>query len=252
MAIRHDHLACCEPTAKGGSCDDPLFVTVCTPVEDAEQVEISDLVLGCAVDGAGVAIGVVVLSKVVDEVTGIETQVRSMYPYGGGAAVTPYVGPFQMCGKPEITTVVGCYQGATPVSIHYIHVTGGSAPSVIVTDTFGVIIAAATAANTTVGLCAIVPVETKHLIYLEKNGGVITMADIMGATGANRVLSVTVKQMSGQGQITADAGGGVPFDAGETWSWSVVSDQNIDTLSASILTLDAGSGEQRITAIYVP
>jgi hypothetical protein len=93
-------------------------------------------------------------------------------------------------------------------------------------------------------------IESKQLIYLERNGGVVTMADIVAATGSPKIMSVTVKQISGRGSITGDSGSGVPMDAGETWSWSAVSDENSDHLSTSTLSMAAGTGEQRITAIY--
>jgi hypothetical protein len=84
---------------------------------------------------------------------------------------------------------------------------------------------------------------------MQRNGGTVTMGDIIAATGATHVLSVTVKQISGVGEIQADSGSGVPMDTGETWSWSAVSDQNVDHLSASALTMIA-NGEQRITSTY--
>jgi hypothetical protein len=214
------------------------------------QVELSDLILGCALDAEGQAIGSVVLSKVYNEETGVIAQVRVMYPYGGGTPVSPYVGAFGNCGDAEVTSVIGCYNGDTPVTIHYIHGNPGLEPSVIVTDTFGQLIMAASPADTFVGVCQIVPVETKHLIYLERNGGIVTMGDIVATTGAAKVMSVTVKQIAGRGTIAGDSGSGVPMDAGETWSWSAVSDQNSDYLSASALSMDAGGGEQRITATY--
>lgn len=93
-------------------------------------------------------------------------------------------------------------------------------------------------------------IERRFQTYLERNGGVVTMADIVAATGAAQVHSVTVKQISGTGTVTGDSGSGVPMSAGETWSWSVVSQDNLDTLSASNIVMDAGGFEQRITATY--
>jgi hypothetical protein len=99
------------------------------------------------------------------------------------------------------------------------------------------------------GVCESIT-EKPHLIYLERNGGTVDMSNIMAATGALRILSITVKQISGRGEITADSGSGVPMDAGETWSWSAVSDKNADHLSSSALTMVA-NGEQRITCTYI-
>lgn len=93
-------------------------------------------------------------------------------------------------------------------------------------------------------------IERRFQTYLERNGGTVTMADIVAASGAAQVHSVTVKQISGTGTVTGDSGSGVPMSAGETWSWSVVSQDNLDTLSSSNIVMDAGGGEQRITATY--
>lgn len=91
------------------------------------------------------------------------------------------------------------------------------------------------------------------LIYLQQNTGTLTMADILTATGASRVLSVTIKQIAGTGAVNADTGGGVVMSTGETWSWSTLSDDiTMDTLSSSALTFTAGAGgTQRVTATYL-
>lgn len=248
MVMRSEETPCCpQPVEVVSSCAAPLFVEICNP-EPGAQVELSDLALGCALDGAGNAIGVVVLSKVFDEDLGVETQVRVMYPYGGGAPVSPYTGAFGSCADAEVTSVVGCADGAVPVVIHYIHATPGAAPAVLVTDAGGVVVAYTTLSA---GQCAIPRPETPHFIYLERNGGVVAMADILAVSGARQVLSVTVKQISGRGSINGDAGSGVPMDAGETWSWSVQTDDHMEFLSLSALQMDAGGGEQRITATYI-
>lgn len=215
-----------------------------------QQVELSDLALGCALDPSGQAIGSVVLSKVYNEETGVMTQVRVMYPYAGGAPVSPYTGAFGNCGDAEVTSLEACYNGQ-PVAIHFIHGNPGLEPSVLVTDAMGDTVVGADASNTLIGCCPIVPVENKHLVFMWRNGGVLDIPQIMSLSGARHVLSVTVKQISGRGTIQGDSGSGVPMDAGETWSWSAVSDQNVDFLSASALSMDAGGGEQRITATYI-
>lgn len=104
-------------------------------------------------------------------------------------------------------------------------------------------------AAATMGVCS---AARRIGIYLERNGGVVTAADIVAATGTTQLQSITVKQMSGRGNITADAGSGVPLDAGEVWSWSALSGADFqDTFSDSTLSMDAAGGEQRITATYV-
>jgi hypothetical protein len=144
--------------------------------------------------------------------------------------------------------VTGCFNG-TPVLIHVTD-DGLGAPATRIIDVAGNIVAGADATNTTPGVCPAVPVLREVLVYMERNGGTVTVADIVANTGAIAIHSITVKQISGRGSVAADSGSGVPLDAGETWSWSAVSPDNTDTLNASVLTLDAGGGEQRITATY--
>lgn len=99
------------------------------------------------------------------------------------------------------------------------------------------------------GTCPDAP-PRPNLIWLERSGGLVTMADIMTATGAVGVGSVTVKQIQGRGTVNGDSGSGVPLDIGETWSWGVISQNQTESLSASALSMDATGGEQRITAVY--
>jgi hypothetical protein len=115
----------------------------------------------------------------------------------------------------------------------------------------GAVIAAPSGPTLVRGVCPLPNVEIPHLIYMGRNTGIITMADIVGISGARHILSVTVKQMAGQGEIKADAGDAVPFDAGETWSWSASANNPLEFITTSLLSMDAGSGEQRITATYI-
>jgi len=89
-------------------------------------------------------------------------------------------------------------------------------------------------------------------VYIERSIDDVSMADIAATTGSKRVLSVTVKQIVGNGEVHGDTGSGAPMSAGETWSWSAVSDGNTDTLVFSSLRFHAGTGEQHITATYLP
>jgi hypothetical protein len=89
------------------------------------------------------------------------------------------------------------------------------------------------------------------LTYVSENTAVLSVADILAATGASRIESITVKQMAGNGKITGDTGV-VDFSVGETWSWSISGTELAqDTLSSSGMQFDAGGGTQRITATYV-
>jgi hypothetical protein len=90
------------------------------------------------------------------------------------------------------------------------------------------------------------PVQAKRdLIYLHTNNVVLSASDILAATGATKIVSITVKQVSGVGTVSADSGSGVALDSGETWSWG-----NNESLGSSMLTMDANGGQQRITVIY--
>lgn len=118
-----------------------------------------------------------------------------------------------------------------------------------VTDLFGVTVPTPTVMSE--GACpAPVAVAPKIKIYLERNLGVLTVADILTITGAKHLHSITVKQYSGEGTLTADNGSPVPLAEKEIWSWSVISQGQVESLDGSVLSMDAGSGEQRITAIY--
>lgn len=104
-----------------------------------------------------------------------------------------------------------------------------------------------------IGACPALVADRPVLIYLERNAGVTAMADIVAAAGTPHIQSVTVKQIQGTGSVRGDSGSGAPLSAGETWSWSAVtSDLAWDHLGASALSMDAGGGEQRITATYIP
>lgn len=153
------------PVQLGESCDVPMFVQICAPDPLAPQVEISDLALGCALNAAGDPIGIVVLSRTVDENTGAETAVRVMYPYSGAAPVVGYAGAFGTCGDAAVTSVIGCHNGAIPAVLHYVHATPGSPPVVIITSASGALIPGATGANTVPGACVIpdVPVQARIL-----------------------------------------------------------------------------------------
>ena len=104
-------------------------------------------------------------------------------------------------------------------------------------------------AGATLGRCS---AQRNIGIYLERNTSAVTLADIVAATGSTQIMSVTVKQILGTGAISGDSGSGVPLSAGETWSWSASTGEGFqDMFNASALKLNAGGGEQRITATYV-
>ena len=89
-------------------------------------------------------------------------------------------------------------------------------------------------------------------IYIERNGGTVSMSDIVAATGSDQVMSVSVVQITGTGNVGGDSGSSAPLRPGQSWSWSAISGSDFqDTLSASSLKIGAGGGENDITATYV-
>jgi hypothetical protein len=93
----------------------------------------------------------------------------------------------------------------------------------------------------------------KVLVYHAENLGALTVGDIMLATGASILHSVTVVQISGVGTVNGDSGAGAPLFTGQLWSWSAsTGSANFiqDTLSFSGLKFDSVGGSQHITAIY--
>ncbi len=137
------------------------------------------------------------------------------------------------------------------VSFYSVSTTPPALVSTLWRDASGAVVAEPSAGA--LGACPALVDDRKVLIYLERNGGVITMADIVAACGTIHIQSVTVKQISGDGAVSGDAGSGVPLSAGETWSWSAITGNDAwDHLGASALMMAAGTGEQRITATFIP
>lgn len=209
MVMTAENTPCCPDDAPGSSCTTPMFVSVCA-AGPGPQVEISDLALGCALDAAGNAIGVVVLSRQINETTGVETQVRVMFPYSGGAAVSPYTGAFGDCGEAAVSSVAGCFNGSQSVVLHYVHPSPGAAPSVLVTNGFGAIVPGANAGNTNVGVCVVpdpVPTPVQEKIF---------------AGGVNIA--------SGTASATHD-----PDGNGPSWSWGASAGANLQSLTVTAL-----------------
>lgn len=94
----------------------------------------------------------------------------------------------------------------------------------------------------TTGVGAVVPIRNR--IYVQTNAAILTLAQIVAATGG-KVVSVTLKQVAGTGSVTADSGTGIQVKAGEVWDWG-----ETYLLDGSLLSMNAGTGTQLITAIY--
>lgn len=171
-----------------------------------------------------------------------------------GAAYTGAISALTRCNSEKLDIGEAeffCANGQTLTRTTAWDVSGAApvAVSSVWQDLSGAVVAAPAAATLASGACAI---ERQVKIYLERNGGVISMADIVAAVGTSRVQAVTVKQISGRGTVSADSGSGVPIDAGEVWSWSAISGaEALDLIGDSQLAFDAGTGEQRISATYL-
>lgn len=77
-------------------------------------------------------------------------------------------------------------------------------------------------------------------------GAPFSLADAL-AMGGSRILSYTIKQISGQGAINGDTGGGVLIDAGESWSAGT----NTNDVLSTVTSFDPGSGIMRLTWQYI-
>jgi hypothetical protein len=103
-------------------------------------------------------------------------------------------------------------------------------------------------ASPTKGVCQ-TTTTNKLQIYIIENTGVLTMADIVAATGAVKILSVTVVQQAGTGIILGDLQSSHIY-TGMAFTWST-NDLGADTLSTSAISFDAVGGNQIITATYI-
>lgn len=88
---------CSAPLKIETSCDEPLHVQIC----GMDQIEISDVKLGCALDVNGDPIGSVMFSRRFDEDTGIETTVLTAVLYDG-TIVSPYTDLWGQCPPTDV------------------------------------------------------------------------------------------------------------------------------------------------------
>jgi hypothetical protein len=211
------------------------MVKICPP---SPKVFDREMVVMCAPDGTKVAIQNVTAE---DAPLGTAPTFEAWTLNGA-----PYVGSITAltdCGTEKVDISTGedyCAAGVNYTRVDFIDTTTLLPIGSIWLDDNGTPVGQP--AGAAKGLCAI---QAFDLIYLERNGGVVKMADIVAATGATKITSVTVKQISGRGTITGDTGSGVPLDTEESWSWG-----NNNSLINAQLVMDASGGEQRITAIY--
>jgi hypothetical protein len=219
-----------------------LTVRMCTTENDREMVTM------CAPDG----------SKVI---------VQNVTPEGAPLGTAPIFEAWNLDGSPfagALATLVDCAAEKTEISDAEFFCDGTASygrvtvwdvttvpPTAIATvwqDVLGAVVPAPTN-PLTVGACG--ESTPKQLTYIERNGGVLTMADIVAATGSNVIQTLTVVQIAGTGSVSGDSGSGAPLRPGQNQSWSVFSESTRDTLAASNLVLDAGGGEQFVTAVYI-
>jgi len=95
----------------------------------------------------------------------------------------------------------------------------------------------------------ITPVPTIRTIRMgwqQIVGAPFSLADAL-AMGGSKILSYTIKQISGQGAINGNAGSGVLIDAGESWSAGT----NTNDVLSTVTSFDPGSGIMRLTWQYI-
>lgn len=96
------------------------------------------------------------------------------------------------------------------------------------------------------------PTTAKQIkVYLANITATTTLASVVATLGSPVVTSISVMQHVGNnGAINGDTGTGIHLQLDA--SWSVSTDNNIDSLSASALAFVPGAGgEQHLTIVYV-
>jgi hypothetical protein len=212
-----------------------LTVRMC-PTTQAQDRE---MVMLCAPDGVRV-----IIQNVTPDTAPLGTAPVIEAWTLSGAPYTGVVADLVDCGIDKVNTERSdyCAAGQNYTRVDGLSETTGAPVWTVWLNDVGVPVAAPSGAVK--GICV---VNAAPYIYIQQNTAVLTMAGILAATGAASVQSITVKQTSGVGSVTADAGTGAPLDKAESWSWASTT---TDTFGASALSFNAGTGEQRITAIY--
>jgi hypothetical protein len=204
------------------------------------KVQDREMVVLCAPDGTKVVIqNVTPEDAPLGTAPTFEAWGLNGVPYGGAvAALTD-------CGAEKVDISAGedyCAAGVNYTRVDVISTTTLLPVGVLWLNDAGAPVAAPVAP--TKGVCIVI---RSPKIYLTDNIATLTMAQVAAAAGAAAIETVTVKQISGTGAIASDSGTGVQLDAKEVWSWDVPKG---DTLGASALTFNAGTGKQHVTAIY--
>lgn len=216
---------------------DPSSLASASPV--LSVVERDSFVLCDPTSGARV-----VVVTTYDVSTGIPTSVG--YNLNG----TPYAGPLTAliaCGTNEESDAVQMCDGGNTPFIRWVIKKNG-APTGAFFDTHLNGATYVPAGIVTIGACPVASVQNK--IYSEELaiGSTRTVAQIVAATLANSILSITLVQVSGNGSYSGDAGGTVNLMPGMSQSWSV--GDGVESLAASALSFNSGTGTQHLTAIY--
>lgn len=226
-----------QPSTLGATCATPLFVKSCDPVQQ-------DCEIALAMNPSTLEIVVVTLCFVGGVPTTTLTNVDG----------SPYVGPQPIALDKEwnFQTHTLCDGGAQTVTRTDVFVDGGQAPSFSIwQDITGAVIPAPAPGDTLAwGPCPeVTPAPTIRIIKMgwqQIVGAPFSLADAL-AMGGSKILSYTIKQISGQGTINGDAGGGVLIDAGEAWSGGTGKDDVLSTVTS----FNPGSGTMRLTWQYI-
>ena len=86
------------PVSIQSDCDSPVFVELCP---QSVGIETSLAELGCVLGPDGEVIGKVMLAKIIDEATGVETVTVTAY-YTDGSIEENYTGEWGVCENPQV------------------------------------------------------------------------------------------------------------------------------------------------------
>jgi hypothetical protein len=221
-----------------------LSVKMCTPSDFDREVSVL-----CDPANSFAPVNLVTLWPT-NAVPGTPPTVEAYNP--NGTAYAGAIGSLVKCPGETIDTVSErwCDNGVPyeRISFYDVSVTPAVLVSTMWRDNSGAVVAAP--ATGSLGECV---VERKVKVYHAVNTAVTSIGNIIATSGAAIIHSLTVVQISGIGNISADSGGGAPLFTGQMWSWSASTggvESIQDTLSYSSLKMDAAGGSQHVTVIY--
>ena len=157
----------------------------------------------------------------------------------------------------ELVDQLVCSGGVSYVRTTFFRTSDQSVLATVWQDALGAVVAPPAGAIT-LGACPVVnPVKVAFLRLESFVWGGEGAQPMLSTTGAaltallGPLLSITIKQMRGQGLVTGAAmpTGPMVVDAGETWSWSSHGSDQEDTLDPAF-SLDSNGGLMRVIVTY--